>query len=70
VVAHINAEQSAGRAVLLVASSRGASERLETLLNEHGAPPLQRLDSWQAPQAGQGPRLAIIGMDNGFETEP
>lgn len=68
VVAHINAEQSAGRAVLLVASSRGASERLETLLNEHGAPPLQRLDSWQAPQAGQGPRLAIIGMDNGFET--
>ena len=69
VVAHLVAEQAAGRSVLLVASSRGAMERLETLLSEHGAPPVQRIESWQAPQQGQGLRIAIIAMDNGFATE-
>ena len=44
-------------------------ERLETLLKEHGAPPVQRIDTWQAPQQGQGARIAIIAMDNGFATE-
>ncbi|MDB2477646.1 hypothetical protein N9X51_05245 [Alphaproteobacteria bacterium] len=69
VTAHINAEQTAGRPVLLVASSRGAQERLETLLKEHNAPPIEPLDSWRAPQSGQGPRIAIMGMENGFSTD-
>ena len=69
VVTHIAEEQAAGRFVLLVASSRGAMERLETLLKEHGAPPVQRIDTWQAPQQGQGARIAVIAMDNGFATE-
>ena len=69
VVTHMAEEQVAGRFVLLVASSRGAMERLETLLKEHGAPPVQRIDAWQAPQQGQGARIAIIAMDNGFATE-
>ena len=69
VVTHIAAEQAAGRSVLLVASSRGAMERLETLLNEHGAPPVQFINEWQAPQQGQGAHIAIIAMDNGFATE-
>ena len=68
-VSHINAEQNAGRSVLIGASSRGALERLETLLKEHGAPPLQQIESWQPPQVGQGPRLAVIGMENGFIAE-
>ena len=63
---HIAEEQAAGRFVLLVASSRGAMERLETLLKEHGAPPVQRIDTWQAPQQGQGARIAVIAMDNGL----
>jgi transcription-repair coupling factor (superfamily II helicase) len=69
VTAHIAAEQAAGRHVLLVASSRGAQERLETLLKEHGAPPLDAIATWQMPQKGQGPRIAIMNMDNGFMTE-
>ena len=65
VVAHMAEEQAAGRFLLLVASSRGAMERLETLLKEHGAPPVQRIDTWQAPQQGQGARIAVIPMNNG-----
>ena len=69
VVKHINGEQMAGRHIMLAASSRGALERLELLLKEHNAPPMQTIESWQQPERGQGARIAVIGMESGFATD-
>ncbi len=68
VIQLIEARRAAGKTVLLVASSRGAADRLKTLLDEHGSAPISECANWQ--QAQNAPlSIAHFGMDHGFETD-
>ena len=69
VVAHLADESQAGRQVIIIASSAGAQERLASLLQEHGAPPLPVIADWAQIPTGTAPLMAVCAMDNGFQTD-
>jgi transcription-repair coupling factor (superfamily II helicase) len=69
VVAHMQAEQAAGRRMIMVASSRGAQDRLSTLLREHGSDVLPVIETWQELAAGKSGVMAICSMETGFITD-
>ena len=69
VVAHLASESQAGRQVVIIASSTGAQERLASLLQEHGAPPLPLIADWAQLPTGTTPLMAVCAMDNGFQTD-
>ncbi|MEE2566628.1 transcription-repair coupling factor [Hyphobacterium marinum] len=68
--AHVDALRKAGRRVLLASWSEGASDRLGTVLGDHGLAPIFPIDDWS--QAGEGPKDAVLRavfpLERGFET--
>jgi transcription-repair coupling factor (superfamily II helicase) len=70
VAAHIKDQQKRGRRVLVAAWSKGARERLGTLLKDHGLDRLQPVETWKEAEeldpAAVG--LAVLGLETGFET--
>ncbi len=68
VSAHLRAEAKAGRRAALACYSAGSRDRLAGLLRQHGAPPIEAVDTW--PQAEALPRGAVaavvLGLEHGF----
>src|SRR6476469_5280584 len=69
VVAHAARLQGEGKRVLVACWSKGAKERLATLLAEHGIAETLRVDTWQevlaAPQSAT--TFAVLPLETGFE---
>jgi transcription-repair coupling factor (superfamily II helicase) len=69
VVAHARRLQGDGKRVLIACWSKGAKERLATLLAEHGIGETLRVDTWQevlaAPQSTA--TFAVLPLETGFE---
>ena len=69
VVAHAARLQGEGKRVLVGCWSKGANERLATLLAEHGIGETLRVDSWQeilvAPETTT--TFAVLPLETGFE---
>ena len=69
VVAHAARLQGEGKRVLVGCWSKGAKERLATLLAEHGIGDTLRVDTWQevlaAPQSAT--TFAVLPLETGFE---
>ena len=69
--AHIAAQQTARRRVLVAGYSAGTRDRLGSLLHEHGLKDLAPVDTWAAardlPLATAG--LVTLGIETGFATE-
>ena len=69
VVAHAARLQGEGKRVLVACWSKGAKERLATLLAEHGIGETLRVDTWQevlaAPQSAT--TFAVLPLETGFE---
>ncbi|MGI9382604.1 MAG: transcription-repair coupling factor [Methyloligellaceae bacterium] len=70
VVAHIKKRQSSGRRVIVACWSRGASERLKSLLTDHGLTALQAVETFDEAMAlADGiTAMAVLGLEAGFET--
>ena len=69
VVAHAGRLQGEGKRVLVACWSKGAKERLATLLAEHGVGDTLRVETWQevlaAPQTTT--TFAVLPLETGFE---
>ncbi len=67
--AHINAQQGAGRTVILAGWSDGSRERLRTVMAEHGLKKVEPVSSLaQALSLAKGTTaLAVLGLEQGFE---
>ena len=69
VVAHAARLQGEGKRVIVACWSKGARERLATLLAEHGIGETLRVDTWQevlaAPQSAT--TFAVLPLETGFE---
>ncbi|HVQ11447.1 MAG TPA: transcription-repair coupling factor [Methyloceanibacter sp.] len=69
VVAHAARLQGESKRVLVACWSKGAKERLATLLGEHGIGDTLRVDTWQevlaAPQSATS--FAVLPLETGFE---
>ncbi|MFQ5618472.1 MAG: transcription-repair coupling factor [Rhodospirillales bacterium] len=65
---HVAAEREAGRRVVIAAFTRGARDRLGSLLTEHGVANLREVDGWAGAAAlGRGAvALAVVGLERGF----
>ena len=65
---HVAAEQSAGRRVVIAAFTRGARDRLGSLVAEHGVANLEAVDGWAGAAAlgADAVALAVVGLERGF----
>ncbi|MBV8651820.1 MAG: transcription-repair coupling factor, partial [Alphaproteobacteria bacterium] len=65
---YIEAEQEAGRRVVVAAFSAGAADRLKTVLRDRGVAEVQRVDGWAAleklPARAVG--LVVLGLERGY----
>ncbi len=70
VVAHIGALNSASRKTLVASWSRGASERLQGLLGDHGLEGTSQVDTFAEISAlpGDATAIGVLGLEVGFET--
>lgn len=70
VVAHITSLHERGRRVVVAAWSRGAGERLQTLLADHGLSTAEQVDDFSgAVSLAKGKvALGVLGLESGFET--
>ena len=68
-VAHAKRLKSAGKRVLIACWSKGAKERLATLLAEHGIGETLRVDSWKEVLAAppSAATVAVLPLETGFE---
>ena len=68
---HASVLRKAGKRVLLASWTEGASDRLATVLGEHGLAPIQPAEDW--PAVGKLAKNAIgrivMPLEHGFETE-
>ncbi len=71
VAGHIATLRSAKKRVLLASWSVGARERLKGVLADHGVENTVLVKDWPSAQATRGDEigLAVLGLENGFETE-
>ena len=68
---HANALSAAGKRVLFASWSEGSSERLGTMLADHGIKSVSLAPYWQAAKAAdpKKPQRAILPLEAGFETD-
>ena len=68
---HANAQAAAGRRVIFASWTEGSSERLSTMLADHGLTGVTLARYWQAAKAAdpKHPQRAILPLEHGFETE-
>ena len=68
---HARALTRAGKRVLFASWSEGSSERLGTMLADHGLTGISLAPYWQAAKAAdpKKPQRVILPLDAGFETE-
>ncbi len=71
VAAHISDLIKQEKKPVIASYSAGARERLQGLLTEHGAPPLEFHDSWQQALGGAAKHVAmvVLPIDHGFASE-
>lgn len=71
VASHIKALTRSGKTVMLASWTGGASDRLASVLGEHGLNGIPLMDSWTSvPADGKGGICrAILPLERGFETE-
>ena len=69
--AYIATEQGKGRRVLVGGYSAGSSDRLGTLLREHGLKGLETAASWTEAAAlpAEGVALVTLGLERGFRSD-
>jgi transcription-repair coupling factor (superfamily II helicase) len=69
--AHAEALAKAGKRVLFASWSEGSSERLGSMLADHGLKKLPFAPYWQAAKAAdpKTPQRVVLPLDSGFETE-
>ena len=67
---HARALAAAGKRVLFASWSEGSSERLGTMLADHGLTGLKFAPYWDAARAGDPklPQRVVLPLDGGFET--
>ena len=69
VSAHVKRLHKDGRKVVLASYSKGARERLQGLLEDHGLTALKTADSWQEALGVRGnAALLVLPLDHGFTT--
>ena len=70
VKSYVEAEQKAGRRVLLVGYSRGSRDRLAHVLADHGLTPQTSVETWGAAQQLPAGTLGVValGLERGFGT--
>ena len=70
VASHVKALQDKNRRVIVAAWTRGARERLQKLLGDHGLAGTQPVDDFSgvADVAERQVALAVLGLESGFET--
>lgn len=68
---HVQALVAAGKRVVLASWSAGASDRLGSVLNDHGISKIQLIEHWDevAKAAPKAVLRAILPVERGFETE-
>jgi transcription-repair coupling factor (superfamily II helicase) len=68
---HAKALAAAGKRVLFGSWSEGSSERLGTMLSDHGLKKIPYAAYWQAAKANdpKTPQRVVLPLDHGFETE-
>jgi transcription-repair coupling factor (superfamily II helicase) len=68
---HANKMAAAGKRVLFASWSEGSSERLGTMLADHGIKSVSQAPYWQAAKAAdpKKPQRAILPLEAGFETD-
>ncbi len=66
--AHLRAEAEAGRRPLLACYSAGSRDRISSLLEARGAPPIAAVDDWPAAEAlpAGAVAAAVLGLEHGF----
>jgi transcription-repair coupling factor (superfamily II helicase) len=69
--AHAKALSEAGKRVLFASWSEGSSERLGTMLADHGMKKLPVARYWQAAKANdpKTPQRVVLPLEHGFETD-
>ena len=68
---HARRSAAAGKRVIFASWSEGSSERLASMLADHGLKGLTLAPYWQAAKAAdpKKPQRAILPLDSGFETD-
>ncbi|WP_419255577.1 transcription-repair coupling factor [Caulobacter sp. ErkDOM-YI] len=68
---HASALAAQGKRVLFASWSEGSSERLGTMLADHGLKKISYAGYWQAAKANDPkiPQRVVLPLDHGFETE-
>ena len=71
VAAHIKSLSASGKTVMLASWTGGASERLASVLGDHGISRIPLLDKWSdVPAGGKGGVCrAVLPLERGFETD-
>lgn len=66
---HVVELNKAGKRVLLASWSLGASERMASVLGDHGLKNIKLSENWQDAAAGPGIGRVVLPIERGFETE-
>ena len=66
---HVVELNKAGKRVLLASWSLGASERMASVLGDHGLRNIKLSENWQDAAAGPGIGRVVLPIERGFETE-
>ncbi|MEM8771132.1 MAG: transcription-repair coupling factor [Pseudomonadota bacterium] len=66
---HINAQANTDRKVLIACWSEGSADRMRTVLGDHGVKTIAHAQNWSDFQAGGPVSTALLGLEQGFETD-
>ena len=68
-VRHIRNVVGDGRDVVLSCWSEGSADRMRTVIGDHGLQNIEQLNKWQEKPASGRVSTAVLGLEQGFETE-
>lgn len=68
---HISALRESGKRVVFASYSRGAAERMKTVLEDHEVSPVGLADTWAdiRNENKSGVAVAVLALETGFETD-
>ncbi|WP_343347291.1 transcription-repair coupling factor [Sphingomicrobium sp. XHP0239] len=66
---HVSKLTKDGKTVVLASYSKGARERLDGLIEDHGIKSRRMADSWQEALGKKAPALMVLPLDHGFTTD-